>query len=276
MSKAVVAFALLAAAGAGAYGYIAHSRYTNDEDLLARERADRTHTTEDLATCQRARDTERSDADRNMKATQGELDALRAERAESEKRLEAFRALTEKFRKMIDSGKLKVEIRHGRMVVKLPSEILFAPDSADVSKEGVTALGEVAKVLAQIHDRRFMVAGHTDNQRIKPPSQFKSNLELSIARGENVAEALIAAGMPGSRLSVAGYGEYEPVRENGSEAGRKENRRIEIVLLPNLAELPDVPAALAAPSASPPSGPAPSASAPSSPVPSASAAPSAN
>src|SRR4051812_46922888 len=124
MSKALVIFALLGAAGAGAYGWIAHGRYTADEDLLARERSDRTHLTEDLAVCQRARDTDKNEADRTLKASQGELDALRAERAEAEKRLEAFRALTEKFRKMIDSGKLKVEIRRGRMVVKLSSEIL--------------------------------------------------------------------------------------------------------------------------------------------------------
>src|SRR5438105_605473 len=91
MSKAVVTFALLAAAAAGAYGWIAHSRYTADEDLLARERSDRTRLTEDLAASQRARDTDKSEADRNLKASQGELDALPAERAEAAKRLEAGR-----------------------------------------------------------------------------------------------------------------------------------------------------------------------------------------
>ena len=90
--------------------------------------------------------------------SQSELDALRAERAETEKRLEAFRALTASFQKMIDSGKLQVTMRHGRMIVKLPAEILFASGSADISKGGQAALTEVAGILeadarASIHDR---------------------------------------------------------------------------------------------------------------------------
>jgi chemotaxis protein MotB len=88
-----------------------------------------------------------------------------------------------------------------------------------------------------------MIAGHTDNVPIGP-SAFKNNLQLSTARAETVTEQLTADGMNPAHLSAAGYSEYEPVRENTSEAGRRENRRIEIVLLPNLAEIP-VPADLA-------------------------------
>jgi chemotaxis protein MotB len=89
-----------------------------------------------------------------------------------------------------------------------------------------------------------MVAGHTDNVPIGTPSAFKNNLELSTARGLTVAQHLIGAGMSASRLFAAGYSEYEPVRPNSSEAGRQENRRIEIELLPNLAELPPLPGEL--------------------------------
>src|SRR4029077_1305608 len=148
--------------------------------------------------------------------------------------------------KMIDSGKLQVTMRHGRMIVKLPAEILFASGSADVSKGGQAALAEVAGVLKQMPERRFMIAGHTDNVPVGPPSPFKNNLQLSTARAETVTEQLIAAGMNPAHLSASGYSEYEPARENSSEAGRRENRRIEIVLLPNLAEL-SVPPGLAHP-----------------------------
>jgi hypothetical protein len=61
-----------------------------------------------------------------------------------------------------------------------------------------------------------------------------------------VTEQLIGAGMNAAHLSAAGYSEYEPARENTTEAGRRENRRIEIVLLPNLAELPALSADLTA------------------------------
>jgi chemotaxis protein MotB len=86
-----------------------------------------------------------------------------------------------------------------------------------------------------------MVAGHTDNVPVTPPSPFKNNLELSTARALTVATQLVSAGMNASRLVAAGYSEFEPVRENTTEAGRQENRRIEIVLLPNIAELPPTP-----------------------------------
>ena len=128
---------------------------------------------------------------------------------------------------MIDSGKLQVTMRHGRMIVKLPAEILFASGSADISKGGENALAEVAGILKQMPERRFMIAGHTDNIPVGPPSPFKNNLQLSTARAERVTETLITAGMNPAHLSAAGYSEYEPARENSTEAGRRENRRIE-------------------------------------------------
>jgi chemotaxis protein MotB len=177
----------------------------------------------------------------DLNASRAELDELRAERADTEKRLAAFRAFTDKFRKMIDSGKLQVVMKHGRMTVKLPAGVLFASGSADLSKEGKLSLAEVAAVLKQFPDRRFMVAGHTDNVPVVQPSPFKNNLELSTARALTVAGHLVSSGMNAGHLVAAGYAEFEPVRENSTEAGRQENRRIEIVLMPNLAELPTVP-----------------------------------
>ena len=258
--------AFLGAVGAGGYGYWLQHKYEASEDTVRKQRADLAKAADDLSACTRDRDTDRTEAEKvatNLKNSQGELDSLRTERAETEKRLEAFRSLTAKFQKMIDSGKLQVTMRHGRMVVKLPAEILFASGSADISKGGQAALTEVASVLKQLPDRRFMVAGHTDNVPVTPPSAFRNNLQLSTARAETVTEVLIGAGMNPAHLSASGYSEYEPVRENTTEAGRRENRRIEIILLPNLAELP-VPPELAHPA-----GPAASASATAPPGPSA-------
>jgi chemotaxis protein MotB len=97
-------------------------------------------------------------------------------------------------------------------------------------------LKELAGVLKQFPDRRFMVAGHTDNIPIGP-SNFKSNWELSTARAVTVTEFLASSGVNPGRLTAAGYSEYDPIRPNATEAGRSENRRIEIVLLPNVNEI---------------------------------------
>jgi chemotaxis protein MotB len=240
-AKSVATVALIGSVVGGLYAAHRVSRATVQASDLQTQTDKQS---KDLAECQKAREESAmlaADASASLTASLAELDELRAQRAETEKHLAAFKALTEKFRQMIDSGKLQVIMRHGRMVVKLPAGILFATGSADISTEGQGALREVASILKQFPDRRFMVAGHTDNRPIGPPSSFKNNLELSTARALTVVAQLVSAGMPASRLVAAGYAEFEPVRSNSSEAGRQENRRIEIVLLPNLAELPPMP-----------------------------------
>jgi len=241
-SKALIALLFVASAGLGAYGLFVHRQ-------LGTTRADLTQA---LGECGKVRDDEKSAREASEKtaaatssdlnATHAELDELHHQKDEADQRLAVFKSITEKFRKMIDAGKLKVEMRHGRMVVKLPSGVLFASGNADLSKDGQTALTDVAHILKQFPDRRFEVAGHTDNVPVGPPSLFKNNLELSTARALTVASFLLdVAGMNASKLSAAGYSEYQPIANNAHEAGRQENRRIEIVLLPNLSELPPSP-----------------------------------
>jgi chemotaxis protein MotB len=248
-SRAVGGLALVAAIVAGAAGGVAwHASKDAAQKIDASRQAAlqcqqrlTACTTEEEATTKAA-----ASVSASLSASRAELEELRSEHAEAEKRLAAFKALTEKFQKMIDSGKLQIVLRHGRMVVKLPAGVLFASGSAELSKEGKDALREVAVILRQVHDRRFMVAGHTDNLPIDPkampPSPFKNNLELSTARALTVAQQLIASGMSPARLVAAGYGEHEPVAANKTEPGRQENRRIEIVLMPNVTpDLADVP-----------------------------------
>ncbi|MDF2694493.1 MAG: Flagellar motor rotation protein MotB [Labilithrix sp.] len=241
-------FAIGATVIAGAAGGIAWHARTDGARKLAEQRAAVEQCQHELAACGGDREATAkaaNEASASLNASRAELEELRAEHAEAEKRLAAFKQLTEKFQKMIDSGKLQIVLRHGRMVVKLPAGVLFASGSAELSKEGKDALREVAGILRHVPDRRFMVAGHTDNMpidpRAVPPSPFKNNLELSTARALTVAQQLISSGMSPARLVAAGYGEHEPVRANSNEAGRQENRRIEIVLLPNVTELPGLP-----------------------------------
>ena len=164
---------------------------------------------------------------------------LQMKERQAQARLQTFRNMIEKFQKMIESGKLRVRIVRGRMVVELSENILFDSGRAEVKKEGLAALQEVATVLASIPDREFQIAGHTDNVPIKS-ARFPSNWELSTARAVNVTRALSTMGVPATRLSAAGYADTQPVASNDTPEGRQQNRRIEIVLMPNLDELPDL------------------------------------
>lgn len=175
--------------------------------------------------------------DKEMLSKKKELDALRKAQAAAEERARVYKQLMAKLQSMIDSGKLKVEIRKGRMIVKLSDKILFDPGKTKLKDDGQAALKEVAAALKDINDRDFLVAGHTDNVPIKS-RQFKSNWELSAARGVEVVRFLQGEGVDPKHLGAAGYSEYDPVGDNADDEGRKGNRRIEIVLMPNIEELP--------------------------------------
>ena len=256
-------FAFLCLAAAAGLGYLAYHEHTRSkvaEGDLGKTRGEaqscgetlqgaKTHSEEagkQLAECITVRDAEKAKQDEldkvaqdmanNLNATRSELVELRQQHADADKRLAAFKSFAEKLRKMIEAGKLEVTTRQGRMIVKLPAEILFASGSAQLSEAGHAPLKELAGVLKQFPDRRFMVGGHTDNVPIGP-SNYKSNWELSTARAVTVTEFLASSGVNPSRLTAAGYSEYDPIRPNSTEAGRSENRRIEIVLLPNVNEI---------------------------------------
>lgn len=174
----------------------------------------------------------------DMQATEAELLELRKQREASDKRLAAFRDLTAKFKSLVDTGKLKVAFRQGQMVLELPSGVLFSSGKAKLSQGGQAALGEVMSVLKNFTGRRFLIAGHTDNIPVKS-RKFSSNWLLSTARAVSVVLYMTdTASFPAGNLAAAGYGEFAPVGDNTTPEGRAQNRRIEIILVPDLSELP--------------------------------------
>jgi chemotaxis protein MotB len=164
---------------------------------------------------------------------QERLEALRAVEAEVRERNAIYEDVLGRFRSLIDGGQLAVSIARGRMVINLPQDVLFASGSATLGAEGRQTLSEVGTVLADLGNRTFQVEGHTDNVPIAN-APFASNWELSSARALSVVRVLIEAGVPERNLSGAGYGEFQPVGSNDDREGRALNRRIEIVMLPNL------------------------------------------
>lgn len=165
------------------------------------------------------------------------LAELEKRRAEAEARVAEFKNLLTRFRALIDAGKLKVKIVDGRMVVVLATDILFASGSASLSKDGRGAITEVAQVLKTIPQRAFQVEGHTDTVPIATV-QYPSNWELAAARAITVLKAMVDAGLPSERVSAASIGETRPVAPNDSPEGKAQNRRIEIIIVPDLSTLP--------------------------------------
>ncbi len=180
---------------------------------------------------------EKGELARTLEDAKGRLEELRKQKLAAEARAATFRSLMEKLRSMIDAGQLKVIIRDGRMLIALEADVLFDSGKTNLKPAGQAALAKVAQVLASITDRKYQVAGHTDNVPIHT-AKFPSNWELSTARAVEVVNFLIANGMKPQQLSAAGFGEFDPVAANDTPEHQAQNRRIEIVLQPNLSELP--------------------------------------
>jgi chemotaxis protein MotB len=158
---------------------------------------------------------------------------------EAQERGKLLDDLQTKFKKMIDAGHLKVTTRHGRIVLQLHNDVLFATGEAELKPDGKQAVGEVAATLRGVSLKRFQVAGHTDSEPITTETKktFPTNWELSSARAISVVKLLVSDGVEPGVLSAAGYGPYDPVASNATPDGQSKNRRIEITLVPNVSPL---------------------------------------
>jgi chemotaxis protein MotB len=212
-------------------------------------------------------ETERGSLGGELAEAQKRMEELKKAQAQAEARAAQFRKLVTQFKALTDAGKLQVEIRENRMIVRLGDKILFDPGKTDLKPEGKDALTQVTEVLKSLPNRNFQVAGHTDNVPIKS-KRFRSNWDLSTARAVEVTNFMIGAGMEPKRVSAAGYADQSPVVPNDTPDNMAKNRRIEITLVPNLDDLPPIDDALkgdapAAPAAGPAAAPATPAAPPS-------------
>lgn len=168
-----------------------------------------------------------------LQSLQRRLEALRAVEQEVRERNAIYESVLNSFRSMMDAGQLSVSIDRGRMVIQLPQDVLFLSGSATLGAEGREVIEQVGTVLSDFPDRQFQIEGHTDNVPIST-DRFPSNWELSSGRALAVVRLLIAQDVLAENLSGAAYGEHQPVAPNDDRESRRLNRRIEIVMLPNL------------------------------------------
>jgi len=181
-----------------------------------------------------------ADLTEKLAKSEAERQALEQRQKElAKKRMETLKKLKAEFEDLIAAGKLKLKIKNNRIVIEMPTAVLFKSGSVEISEAGKATLTEVAEVLATIKSRSFMIAGHTDNQP-KKAMKYESNWELSTARALAVLKLMQAAGLSPDILSAAGFGEFQPEAPNDTDDSKAQNRRIEITLVPNLNELPDL------------------------------------
>lgn len=119
-------------------------------------------------------------------------------------------------------------VRQGdNIMLDMPSGITFAFNSSDVNSQFYSVLDKVAVTLNEYNQTTINVAGHTDSI-----GSDSANQALSMRRATSVAQYLQSRGISNQRLQTTGYGESRPVDSNDTDAGRANNRRVEITLVP--------------------------------------------
>ena len=119
-------------------------------------------------------------------------------------------------------------IRTGdELVLRMPAGITFAVDSSALQPGVQGTLNEVARTLASYNQTYIDVLGHTDST-----GSDAYNQALSERRAQSVADYLASHGVARARMGIRGYGETQPIASNDTEAGRAQNRRVEIKVVP--------------------------------------------
>lgn len=113
----------------------------------------------------------------------------------------------------------------------MADRLLFATDESTLIPDQKVAIGRMSGVLTRVGIRGARVEGHTDSS-----GAADYNDVLSLRRAQAVAEALVGGGMVRSAMQVAGMGSRIPVESNQSASGRRENRRVVIIVSPAVAD----------------------------------------
>ncbi len=190
-----------------------------------------------------ARDKELAERVQKMEADRNELSIqVQAKDEEIQKLQGTYDDLEAKMKEEIAKGDVFLSQAGGRIKVDLVDKILFGEGDASITPKGESILSRVGGVLAAVkEEKKIQVSGHTDDLNISERlvGRYPSNWELSAARATNVVRFLEEkASVPGRRLVAAAYGPWEPIATNKTANGRARNRRIEIVLTPQLAPAP--------------------------------------
>ena len=132
---------------------------------------------------------------------------------------------------------LTVEVKDGKIYVSLAEDLLFKSGSYAIDEKGKGALAKIADVLKDQKDITIVVEGHTDDVPMRPGEVIKDNWDLSVMRATSIVKTLTKSGLQPEMVAASGRGEFVPKVNDVTKEARAKNRRSEIIISPNLADL---------------------------------------
>jgi chemotaxis protein MotB len=139
-----------------------------------------------------------------------------------------YQQLDNQLRGEVAADQAQIQQLQGLVRVTLANGILFPEGGWELNPAGKATLARLAPVLKTLTGQTIEVKGFTDNEPIGPAlrQRFPTNVDLSKARAQSVANELIAGGVPPGMISVMGFGDANPVAPNDTPQGRAKNRRV--------------------------------------------------
>ena len=138
----------------------------------------------------------------------------------------------------LEGDGLTIEQRNGKVYISLEEDLLFASGKYEINQSGKQALDRLSDVLSYQKDLEILVEGHTDSIPLTGRGLVKDNWDLSVMRATSVVKRLTSnSNLDPTQLIAAGRSEFVPIMSNSSSDGRSKNRRIEMILSPNLDDL---------------------------------------
>jgi len=192
--------------------------------------------------------TELQDKEAKLAAEGSRLEQLQAELAQRSARVDqlegliaAKEAAMQRLKDAVSTalsgfeGKgLTVERKNGKVYVSMENKLLFSSGSWAVNSEGTRAVSNLAEVLVENPDIDVLIEGHTDNVPYGGKGVIADNWDLSTKRATAIVRILVNKNVSPKQVTAAGRGEFLPIATNSTSAGKAKNRRIEIILAPNL------------------------------------------
>jgi chemotaxis protein MotB len=129
----------------------------------------------------------------------------------------------------IKAGKVQISMVPRGLAISFTQAVLFPSGGDEIAAETYPIIRKIAEAMQKIPNPARM-EGHTDAVPIHN-SRFRSNWELSAARSIALLESIKTFGVAQDRLCIGGYGDTNPVDDNGTEQGRAKNRRVDIIIL---------------------------------------------
>ena len=138
----------------------------------------------------------------------------------------------------LEGDGLTIEQRNGKVYISLEEDLLFASGKYEINQTGKQALDKLSDALSYQKDLEILVEGHTDSIPLSGKGLVKDNWDLSVMRATSVVKRLTSnTNLDPTQLIAAGRSEFVPISSNLTSEGRGENRRIEMILSPNLDDL---------------------------------------